>query len=274
MILIFALITYNFASSQNSISNTSQFYTDSIYSKHLSEYRKHNIYLPKGYEMKKEYPIVYATDGIKIKKDVENINKKILDSLISNKIIKSIIYVESFCNVKIADSVIARNGKQIYLDYRNYEYVEINSKTSNNPELADRFDNHMSYFSEEFIPSIEKKLNIKVKKTDRIFYGYSNGAGFGINLLNRHPDILGNFICFSTLGSNAKRLKWNTNTKYPKLYIEYGNEESYFFKEETENIIENYKLSKSFYQLNIFHGGHDYKKWNKEFGNTLIKILK
>ena len=41
----------------------SEFYTDSIYSEALGEHRKHNVYLPKGYDSSKQYPIIYATDG-------------------------------------------------------------------------------------------------------------------------------------------------------------------------------------------------------------------
>ena len=45
----------------------SKFFTDSIYSKYLNEYRKHNIYLPQDFNDKNEYPIIYATDGSEIK---------------------------------------------------------------------------------------------------------------------------------------------------------------------------------------------------------------
>ena len=33
---------------------SSRYFTDSIYSKHLSEYRKHNVYLPQGFDPAKD----------------------------------------------------------------------------------------------------------------------------------------------------------------------------------------------------------------------------
>ena len=84
------------------VETESQYFTDSMYSKSLSEYRKHNIYLPKGFDSKKNYPIVYATDGFTINEN--SFFFFILDSLIKNNIIKPIIFVESHCNTKIADS--------------------------------------------------------------------------------------------------------------------------------------------------------------------------
>ncbi len=49
--------------SETSTISKSEFSTDSIFSKHLNEYRKHNVYLPKGFDKENEYPIIYATDG-------------------------------------------------------------------------------------------------------------------------------------------------------------------------------------------------------------------
>ena len=98
----------------------SKYYTDSIYSNSLSEYRKHNIYLPKGFSPNKSYPIVYATDGNDIKDN--SFIDKTLDSLINNNIINPIIYVESHSNRKIADSSgTIGNGKKYYLSYRNFD---------------------------------------------------------------------------------------------------------------------------------------------------------
>ncbi len=88
----------------------SEFLIDSLYSRSLGEYRKHNVYLPKEFTVEKKYRIIYATDG-----DSELTDKKeILDSLIESKTIKPLIFVASFANNKIADSksVTAGDGKK------------------------------------------------------------------------------------------------------------------------------------------------------------------
>ena len=255
------------------ITSESQYYTDSIYSKHLSEYRKHNIYLPKGFDKSKEYSIIYATDGNE--KIENNAEKRMLDSLINNKLIRPVIYVASHNNNKKAQEVVDYNTKKSFYDtYRTYEYTEFNVVDPPNADLEARFKNHMLYFKDEFIPAIEATLQTGTKKVNRLFYGYSNGAGFGINFLNKNPGIINTFICFSTLGSNYKNLAWDEKIKYPNLYIEYGNKEPVFFVRETESVIKNYEITNSFYQFQTFEGGHEKEKWDIELAKTLVKILK
>jgi len=254
----------NLAISQDS--HGSRFYVDSIYSNHLSEYRRHNIYLPENYNAENKYPIVYATDGKEIK---DNFIKTLLDSLITNKIIKPIIYVESFPNRKIVDSIDFGNGEIEYLELRNYEYVEAFSNSSEKPDLKNRFKNHMLYFKEELIPYVETKL--KMNNNKRVFYGASNGAGFGINFINKYPNMVENFICFSPIGTNIDNLEWEAEKTYPTLYLEYGDNEPEYFKKEAEKIKENYNASVEFY---IFNGEHENQYWNEQLKNVLVKIFK
>lgn len=251
----------------------SQFFTDSIYSKNLGEYRKHNIYLPKGFKRHKKYPIIYATDG---STSVEGISfyKTTLDSLIDNKIIIPTIYIASHSNPKIAESTTnAGDKKKVIIDYRNFEYVEIFRFGKSNPDLSNRFKNHLIYFKDELIPQVEKKFNQNLQTNDRFFYGVSNGAGFGANLLNKYPEVIGTYICYSTLGSNVNGNKWHREKEYPDLYLQYGNEESFVFKREAEDLVRKYKSSNSFVELEIYEGGHDYKKWNEGFIKTISKLL-
>lgn len=252
----------------------SQFYIDSIYSKNLEEYRKHNVYLPKGFNIEKKYPIIYATDG---SEQIENnFFKRVLDSLIQNDIIEPTIYIGSHSNSKIADSTNSKagDGKKILLQYRNFEYVEQSDLETYMPNLADRFINHMLYFTDELIPQVEQTLHQNNDRKDRIFYGVSNGAGFGANLLNKYPEIIGTYVCYSTLGSNVERNNWDENKAYPNLYLQYGNEESFIFKLEAEDLKDKYDELNLFCELKSFDGGHDYEKWNEAFISTISKLLK
>jgi len=132
----------------------------------------------------------------------------------------------------------------------------------------------MLYFKDELIPLIEQEFNLNINQKDRIFYGVSNGAGFGANMLNKYPNVIGTYICYSTLGSNAEKNIWAENGQYPDLYLQYWSEESPLFIEEAENLNTKYKETNSFCELKIFNGGHDYEHWNKEFAKTIVKILK
>ncbi len=246
----------------------SKYYTDSIYSNSLSEYRKHNIYLPKGFSPNKSYPIVYATDGNDIKDN--SFIDKTLDSLINNNIINPIIYIESHSNRKIADSSgTIGNGKKYYLSYRNFDYVENQTIDS---ILLKRFDKHMYYFKNEMITHIEKQLNQRNSKENRYFSGVSNGADFGLSLLNKYPDLIGTYLCFSAVGLNSGKT-WKQDIRYPNLYMIYGTEEGEWVKNENEFMQKVYTESNSFADIRSFKGGHDYKIWNQELIKLLTKLF-
>jgi len=251
----------------------SQYYTDSIYSVHLKEFRKHNVYLPKAFDSTKSYPIIYATDA---EDSLENsFMKDVLDSLIDHGIIPPTIYVGSHANTKAIANSRAQdeNGMQMAMQYRNFEYVDYDEAMAGMPELKDRFKNHMRYFVEELIPGVERELHQRPDRSARIFYGYSNGAGFGATLLNRHPSLIGTFICYSTLGSKASENTWDPEITYPRLYLQYGDEEGQAFKQEAETLQEKYREVGSFCDLKSFDGAHDIAKWNEAFTKTISLIL-
>ena len=252
----------------------SQYYTDSIYSNNLSEYRKHNIYLPKNFNTRNSYPIIYGTDGsIDLKKSSY---KNILDSLINNNIIRPIIYIASHSNRKIADSTISTrgDGSKNYLAFRNFEYISDYNSLSKDSLLVNRFENHMLYFSEELIPHIEKDLKQKTSKNDRLFYGVSNGAGFGASLIKKKPDLIGTYLCFSTFGGDFSKDVWKEGTAYADLYIKFGTEEPFFLKEDAKSISSRYKNFGLFCNVEEFDGGHDGEIWKYKFAETLDVLFK
>lgn len=271
-LVLLGSVLFSFQIKKTKTLTDSQFYTDSIFSKSLGEFRKHNVYLPKGFNKQQKYPVIYATDGTTSLEN--NFYKTTLDSLIDNKIIKPTIYIASHSNRKNAYSATnALDGEKIVIDYRNLEYVETFQFGTTDPDLSNRFKNHLLYFKDELIPQVEKELNQNLQKDDRFFYGFSNGAGFGANLLNKYPDVIGTYICYSTLGSNVEGNEWHREEKYPVLYLQYGDEESFVYKRETEDLVRKYKSSNSFVELEIFKGGHNYKKWNEGFIRTISKLL-
>lgn len=251
----------------------SRFYTDSIYSNYLKEYRKHNVYLPKNFDIKNVYPIIYATDGKDIKD--KEFYKETIDSLIQYQIIKPIILIISHSNTKIADSttITKGDGSKFYLSFRNFEYINDYASMTTDSLLSNRFKNHMGYFSEELIPNIENEFYQNIAKEDRYFYGVSNGAGFGLSLLNNHPNTIGTYLCFSTFGGDIQSNTWKDNVKYPKIFLEYGSNEPFFLKEDAEFLKLKYEELGLFAEINEFDGGHDYEIWNKKFTEIISKIL-
>lgn len=269
-ILLFATLFISCKSSKNTIASESLYYTDSIYSKSLSEYRKHNVYLPKGFDSKKDYPILYTTDGKDLK--ILILRKNTIDSLINNNIIKPIIIIASHANEKIADSTSTTTGEgiKVKFQYRNFEYVKTPTEDS---LLTKRFDNHMNYFKNELIVHVEKQFNQKKHKKDRYFYGYSNGAGFGMSLLNKHPELIGTYLCFSTFGGDVQTSTWRKNYIYPNLYMKHGTKEPFFLKDDADFMEKVYHDSNSFAEISSFEGGHDQKKWKAELIKLLTKLF-
>jgi len=272
LIGILGVLTTSCNSKKMTDLSKSEFLTDSIYSKYLNEYRKHNVYLPKGFDSENEYPIIYATDGNSSLTEKKNL----LDSLIDNQIIKPLIFVASFSNNKIADSTSTTtgDGKKVKLSYRNFEYVERKPMRLEDSLLVDRFQNHKLYFTKELITEIEKNYNQEIGKTDRYFYGVSNGAGFGLSLLNNNPDIIGTYICFSTFGGDIQSNTWNENVKYPNLYLRYGSDEFFGLKEDSEFLESKYAESNSFIETKEYEGEHNNEFWKKEFSEIIPRILK
>lgn len=271
IICFFTLFNVSCYSQKVAQATQSQFLTDSIYSKNLAEFRKHTIYLPKGFDKKKKYPVIYATDGNSEITDKKNV----LDSLIDNKLIKPLIFVASFANTEIADSTstVLGNGQKVYLSYRNFEYVDRKPTRKEDSLLINRFQNHTSYFTKELIPEIEKRYNQNYGKKNRYFYGVSNGAGFGLSLLNHYPDIIGTYICLSTFGGNIEENDWKNDVDYPDLYLRYGSDEPFFLKNDAEFLNEKYNESKNYIEIKEFTGGHSNKFWEEEFTEIIIRIL-
>ncbi|MBL1281106.1 MAG: esterase [Fluviicola sp.] len=275
----FLIIAFTFLASavfsQDIDSIGSQFYTDSIYSNALNEFRKMNIYLPEGYVEGNEYPVIYATDGNPISANYVNDYRLILDSLIKNELILPVIYVESFSNKKNAQAltVYLENGDSIYYTYRNFEYVEYRADESVDSILHLRFDQHLTYFTEELIPTIESRLLLPNKKRNRFFYGVSNGGGFGINMFFKKPDLISTYLCFSNYGSTLEKVIWDKKITYPTLYLEYGNLESPRIQNENEQIISKCNEYNLDCHINYYAGGHDYKIWTQQFSSVLVDIF-
>jgi enterochelin esterase-like enzyme len=259
LLLIFLLSTNDIYSKPK---NDSSFVrSDTIFSRFLNQKRVLSIYLPKGYSLSQKYPVIYAADGQKM---LQENYLRALDSLIENGIIEKTIII----GVNSNTNNVPNKGKGI--QYRHYEYYR-NFGESTDIELNGLFEKHLNFFIKEVIPYAEKNYSAEKKAEKRIFYGCSNGAGFGITLASEYPDLIMNYICFSIAGSDYSNLKWRKNT-YPKIHLSYGDKELLTSHREIKKF-STFLTDKGFkFELNIYSGAHDGKSWQKEF-IRVISIL-
>lgn len=239
------------------LKNERQVVIDTIFSECLQENRLISVYLPPDYNKSKTYPVIFATDG----QLLDDEYKKSLDSLIKNGKLPGLIMIGAFSN----EEKIEGTG----LVYRNYEYIKDLSEDS---VLKKRFENHMCFFTQEMIKYVEQAYPISKERKDRYFYGFSNGAGFGVTMSVQHPDLMGYYICISMAGGRYDDLKKGVNN-YPYIDLLYGNKEPFPL---TMKIAEFDKyLTKKRYNhnLTVYEGGHERKIWRRLFLERLVKIM-
>ncbi len=249
------------------MAQSSRYYTDSIYSKSLSEYRVHNIYLPPNFDPSKSYRVIYATDGFPITSN--DTRQQLFDSLINGGYMAPVIFAASYCNRNNTNSYMTLGtGEKIYNSYRYYDYVMNAALSDEDAAYKDRYTQHASYFQNEFIPAIENHLKISVTPKDRIFFGFSNGAGFGVSFLNLHPEVIGTYLCMSPVGTSEDMLKWN-KPAYPALYMSYGKLEGPYVSGSVKEVKKGIKKKTTTCEVREFDCGHDYSMWNAE----MIRLL-
>lgn len=228
-----------------------------IESKYLNESRELTIYLPKNFKQNKKYDVIYNTDG----QFINDIFKSKLDSLFSLKNTKQFIIIGINSN--------EREIPNSQLQYRNYEYVESNSKAKD-AELGMRFKKHLDFFVNEVGQNVQNQLQFKIK--NKYFYGTSNGAGFGISLSKYYPKMFKKYILYSVAGANYINLNWNPKY-YPLFIIRYGDKEFLPLIENNLNLSQ--YLNEHHYKhiFSSYEGNHKKEDWLNQFVSD-IKLLK
>ena len=216
--------------------------------------RSAGIYIPKGVKNDNAYPVIYMADGLVFK---ECGFKRMIDSLVDNKIISPVIIACSYENKK---TVPGYN-----LAYRNAEYVEALAK--NDEKLNKLFENHRMFFVNEFIPYIEMDAPVSASADDRIFFGTSNSADFGITLSLKNPGLMKEYWCFSPVFSDIDGYGMlETPTSYS---ICWGAKEEVGQFDYFPNLLKD--IRKRGGQVNswVYNGGHDREWWKYWFSEEL-----
>ena len=212
------------------------------------------IYLPQGITSKDKLPVVYMADGLVFK---ECGFKRMMDSLIENRQISPVVIACSYENKK------AIPGYNIA--YRNAEYIESLAKNDNN--LAKLFDNHYNFFINEFIPYIEEEAPVSSSPQDRIFFGTSNSADFGITLSIRSQGLISEYWCFSPVFSNVSEYGM---IDYPTKYrVCWGIKEEIGIEDYFPNLLKDIRKRGGDVSSWVFNGGHDREWWKYWFSEEL-----
>lgn len=218
--------------------------------------RTGGIYLPKGMNSRSVYPVIFMEDGLVFK---ETHFKHMVDSLIEYGLIRPVIIACSYENkMTIPGYKIA---------YRNAEYLEAMAQTDSN--LAKIFDDHYTYFKQVFIPYINKNYPVSTKISDRIFFGTSNSADFGITLSMRDEGLFSEFWCYSPVYSDIN--EYGT-LESPVIYrICWGNKEEIGMFDYFPSLIKDIRKRGGDVSSWTYNGGHDREWWKYWFGEELVR---
>lgn len=141
--------------------------TDSITVNRLGVPQKYNVYLPKGYDAGRTYPVVYLLHGLWgcYKDWVETGQmQRVADQLIASGECVGVVIVMP--NAGDPDVHHYQSG---YFNVENWPFED--------------------YFFQEFLPQVERKYHCGGAKGMRAIMGLSMGGGGTIVYAQRHPDL-------------------------------------------------------------------------------------
>lgn len=216
--------------------------------------RRGGIYLPQGMSTKAKYPVIIMEDGLVFK---EAGFKHLVDSLIEVEAISPVIIACSFENKMTIPGY--------KMSYRNAEFIESLARTDSN--LQKLFDTHYSYFKDTFIPYIINNYPVSADVADRIYFGTSNSADFGITLGMRETDMFSEYWCYSPVYSDVSgygALDHKVNYR-----ICWGSKEEAGMSDYFQTLIKDIRKRGGNVYSWVFNGGHDRKLWKYWFKEEL-----
>lgn len=165
---------------------------EDIASPNLGETRRIVVYLPPGYKKGERYPVIYMADGQSLSSEA-----RIIEPLIVAGKIRPIVVVGLYSGDNLrraADYLIGLEG--------------------------DKFFTHEAFLLKEVMPRAESQYGAAGLAKDRMIFGFSNGAGWAIDVGLRHPELFGHIAALS-LGTNGMRgVNWNPGRQ--TLYLSAG----------------------------------------------------
>ncbi len=232
-VIVLSLTSMSFAQSdklENTLLVPNYTVVENFYSESIDDTFYVYLKLPKEYDSKISYPVIYLMDGdITFTMAYSIVRYLQYDGEVPDVIIVGVGY----------GSLI--NGSSQNMRTRDYSISKIDG--IHNSGGAHEFYN---FFTKALIPSLEDKYN--VDRSNRVIFGHSLSGLFGLYALIENPNYFSGFILSSPYTANdidfiLRRITNDGFNKFDsKLFISFGEyEESELYKEPIMNIIDKLK---------------------------------
>lgn len=239
------------------------------------------VMLPRGYNAKKSYPVIYMHDGQMLFDSTTTWNKKewgvdeVVDSLIKTQKIKSVIVVG------------INNNKNRYLEYMPNKPQEELKMMERMDEFKGQIlsDEYLKFIVEELKPFIDDNYSTQTNRDNTFILGSSMGGLISCYAISEYPDVFGGAACMSTHwpALNGVFLKYvQRNLPDPethKIYFDFGTKtldslyEPYQLKVDSMMKERAYKLDSNWMTRKFEGAIHDEDAWRDRLHIPLEFLL-
>jgi enterochelin esterase-like enzyme len=163
-----------------------------LWSEHLQETRRLQIYLPSGHDPGRTYPALFRADGLG--------DPALIEALIDAGAIPPIVVVGSQAGQAGIVEDRSALAAALSLDIRAADYLP----TDDQGRGGERFDAHLRFVAEEVVPMAVAEYSVSADAADHIVQGSSNGGTFALWAGLLRPDVFGVSLAMSS-GWTARR---------------------------------------------------------------------
>jgi len=214
----------------------------SFYSNNLNNTRPVKIYLPPGYTVQKQYPVIVFHDGIEYVTLANIVN--ILDYLIAHHEIEPVIGVF----VPPVD--------------RENEYS------------GTKKDAYTAFIVKELMPFIDQKFSTSKDVRKRATFGISAGGNIALYLGMKHPEAFGKIAAQSSNVQTDISRKFKDSAKMNlELYMDLGKYDIPVLIPLVNNFIRILQNKNYVYQFKQWHEGHSWGNWEAHMGLALRQFF-
>jgi enterochelin esterase family protein len=214
----------------------------SFYSNNLNNTRPVKIYLPPGYTVQKQYPVIVFHDGIEYVTLANIVN--ILDYLIAHHEIEPVIGVF----VPPVD--------------RENEYS------------GTKKDAYTAFIVKELMPFIDQKFSTSKDVRKRATFGISAGGNIALYLGMKHPEAFGKIAAQSSNVQTVISGKFKDSAKMNlELYMDLGKYDIPVLIPLVNNFIRILQNKNYVYQFKQWHEGHSWGNWEAHMGLALRQFF-
>ena len=258
-----------------------------------------DIWLPKGYNAKLKYTVLYMHDGQMLFDSTQNLNHKewrvdeTMSHLIAEKKVRNCIVV-AIHNTKArhAEYFPQKPFETLPLSYRDslLNYARLNPKTGLFPDKV-QSDNYLKFMVLELKPFIDKHFSTLSNRENTFIAGSSMGGLISMYALCEYPSVFGGAACLSThwIGTlevtqripatfMAYLKECLPSPKTHKIYFDHGTVtlDAFYpsFQKQADAIMSSKGFTSKNWITKVFQGDdHSEKSWAKRLNIPLEFLL-